>query len=71
MDHGFHSKRAHHDRLPRASLDSPCSGSCFCGQEPAGLFRSAENSSEAVAGNITPIVHTERAFGPTAQQAAT
>jgi hypothetical protein len=40
-------------------------------REPLGLFRSAEISSEAVAGNITPIVHTERAFDPTAQQAAT
>jgi hypothetical protein len=37
----------------------------------AGLFRSAEISSQATAGNIGPIVHTARAFGPTAQQAAT
>jgi hypothetical protein len=71
MDHGFHSKRAHHDRLPRAAFDNPCSGSCFPEREPAASFRSAENSSEAVAGNITPIVHTAPAFGPTAQQAAT
>jgi hypothetical protein len=32
------------------------------------FFRSAENSSEGIAGNVTPIVHTARAFNPTAHQ---
>jgi hypothetical protein len=46
--------------------------SSFPKLEPAAVafFRSAENSSEAIAGNVTPIVHTERAFNPTAHQAA-
>jgi hypothetical protein len=30
-------------------------------------FRITENNSEAVSGNMVPIVHTERAFGPTAR----
>jgi hypothetical protein len=38
--------------------------------EPGGFFRYAENMSEAVAGNANPIVHTVRAFDPTARQAA-
>ena len=38
--------------------------------ERDAFFRSAENSSEGIAGNITPIVHTALAFDPTAQQAA-
>jgi hypothetical protein len=33
-------------------------------------FRYAENSHQAIAGNITSIVHTAAAFNPTAQQAA-
>jgi hypothetical protein len=38
-------------------------------QEPQN-FRRAENSSKALAGKGFPIVHTGRAFDPTAQQAA-
>src|SRR3981081_650022 len=34
------------------------------------FFHCAENSSEAVAGNVIPIVHTAYAFNPTAHQAA-
>jgi hypothetical protein len=34
------------------------------------LFRFAENSSEGIAGNVRPIVHTAPAFDPTAQEAA-
>jgi hypothetical protein len=34
------------------------------------FFRGAENNSEGIAGNVTPIVHTARAFNPTAHQAA-
>jgi hypothetical protein len=40
------------------------------GTSAAIFFRSAENSSQCVAGNIISIVHTARAFNPTAQQAA-
>jgi hypothetical protein len=32
--------------------------------------RCAENTSEGVAGNVNPIVHTTPAFNPTAHQAA-
>jgi hypothetical protein len=42
------------------------------GSEPGAqaLFRCAENSSEAIAGNTTASVHTAPAFSPTAQEAA-
>src|SRR5712692_8057403 len=33
-------------------------------------FRLAENSSEAAAGNVIPIVHTGKRIDPTVQQAA-
>jgi hypothetical protein len=33
-------------------------------------FRFVENSSEGIAGNVLPIVHTAPAFNPTAQEAA-
>src|SRR5258708_22088903 len=71
----FTSKRRHFYRVARASFDSPCSrerlhGSGNRAEETIGAFRSTENSSEAVAGNIPPIVHTEGAFSPTAQRAA-
>jgi hypothetical protein len=34
------------------------------------IFRSTENDRPAIAGNVTSIVHTARAFDPTAQEAA-
>jgi hypothetical protein len=42
---------------------------CVRGTEST-LFRFAENSSEGIAGNTTPTVHTAPAFNPTAQEAA-
>src|SRR5260370_3090796 len=55
-----------------AAFDSPCSASGRAKREPDAnrFFRLAENSSEAVAGNTIPIVHTEAAFSPTAQRPA-
>src|SRR5258708_13233919 len=71
----FTSKRRHFYRVARASFDSPCSRQRLHGtgnraQETIGAFRSTENSSEAVAGNITPIMHTEGALSPTPQRPA-
>src|ERR1700694_3416358 len=55
MDHGLHSKRPHHDRFAHASFDSPCSRSLLRNRNRTHIFfRCTENSSEAVAGNITP-----------------
>jgi hypothetical protein len=71
MDHSLRSKRRHHAGFARASFDSPCSPGGFSKAElDYVFFRSAENSSQAVAGNLNPIVHTEPAFNPTAHQAA-
>jgi len=43
----------------------------FPKQQPTRIiFRSTENDRPAVAGNVTSIVHTARAFDPTAQEAA-
>src|SRR5664279_1147172 len=69
MHLGLHSKRRHCDPSARAAFDSPCSLRTAT-PEPGCFFRCAENSSEAIAGNLTPIVHTARAFDPTARQAA-
>src|SRR5712692_9833392 len=71
MDDSLHSKLEHHDRFARASFDSPCSHSSFgAGTGRDDFCRSAENTSEGVAGNVSPIVHTAPAFNPTAHQAA-
>src|ERR1700736_2875054 len=64
---GLSSRRNHDARRTAPALDSACA---LVMQEPsASTFRIAENSSKALAGNAVPIVHTERAFGPTARQA--
>jgi len=43
----------------------------FPKQQPTRIiFRSTENDRPAVAGKVTSIVHTARAFDPTAQEAA-
>jgi hypothetical protein len=60
MDYGLHSKRSHHDRFAHTSFDSPCSRSLLRNRTH-GFFRCTENSSEAVAGNVTSIVGL---FGP-------
>jgi len=71
MDDSPHSKRVDHDRFTCASFDSPCCHPCVSKTGTGrGIFRSTENSRAAIAGNITPIVHTALAFDPTAQEAA-
>jgi hypothetical protein len=43
----------------------------FAPPEPSQrTFRITENSSERIAGNVRPTVHTALAFNPTAQEAA-
>jgi len=66
---GLPSKRDHHDRFARVAFDSPCSGLPFRQTETDSgcFFRLAENTSQAIAGNLNPIVHTDRAFNPTAR----
>jgi hypothetical protein len=57
------------DSFLRASFDRPCSGKTGTEQKRT-LFRFTENSSEGIAGNASPTVHTALAFNPTAQEAA-
>jgi hypothetical protein len=61
MDDGPRSKQPDYDRFARASFDSPCSRR-LSKLKMRVLFRCAENSSAAIAGNALPIMHTESAF---------
>jgi len=71
MDDGPHLKRVHDARFASASFDSPCSRWRFTGTWAMCIprFRLAENSSEAAAGNVIPIVHTGKCIDPSVQQA--
>src|ERR1700722_9639875 len=61
MEQCPHSKRRDHARVGVAAFDSPCSSVL----EP-GPSAQRKIAAKAVAGNVTPIVHTGRAFDPTA-----
>src|SRR6201994_192636 len=70
-DRDFGSTRPHHGAIAQAAFDSPCCRERRPAATGAGrIFRSAEISSKAIAGNLNPIVHTGIALTPSAHQAA-